>query len=118
MTLWLGRGLALVALATAAILVVLDLTPGFTTKTEHTFLAAAPLALVSLANLVYHAARRPGLMEMVKALLLSSAFGFWSLNQLLPTLPVAPLLNDLAIALFVLDVTLIVAGRAGRSHDL
>ncbi len=115
---WLGRGLALVALVTAGVLLVLDLTPGFMTKTEHTFVAAAALAAIALANLVYHAARQPGLMEMVKALLLSAAFGFWSLNQLLPTLPVAPLFNDLAIALFVLDLTIIVAGRARRSHDI
>jgi hypothetical protein len=47
---------------------------------------------------------------MVKAILLAVAFLFWAANQLWPELPQATLFNDLAIALFVLDVFLTMIG--------
>jgi hypothetical protein len=42
--------------------------------------------------------------------MLAAAFGAWSANQLWPTIPQATALNDLAIALFVLDVFLVILG--------
>jgi hypothetical protein len=56
-------------------------------------------------------------MEFVKALLLAIAFLFWAANQLWPDLPQATLFNDIAIALFVLDVFLVMAGWPAASHD-
>ena len=43
----------------------------------------------------------------MKRVLLSAAFLFWAANQLFPTKGWAPVANDLAIALFVLDLALI-----------
>jgi hypothetical protein len=114
---WTGRVLALLAITGGVALVGLDLATGFTSRGEHRIVSAAPLALIAVANLVYHAVRRPPPIEMLKAGLLSAAFIFWSLYQLLPTLAVAPIFNDLAIALFVLDITLIVAAGAGGPRD-
>ncbi|MFY9615367.1 MAG: hypothetical protein WAT58_08210 [Candidatus Dormiibacterota bacterium] len=114
---WTGRVLALLAIAGGVALVGLDLATGFTSHSEHSIVSAVPLALIAVANLVYHAVRRPPPIEMLKAGLLSAAFIFWSLYQLLPTLALAPVFNDLAIALFVLDITLIVAAGAGGPRD-
>lgn len=56
-------------------------------------------------------------MEFVKALLLAIAFLFWAANQLWPALRQATLFNDIAIALFVLDVFLVIAGWPAASQD-
>jgi hypothetical protein len=76
----------------------------------HLLLGAAPLALIALASLIYQATRRPRPLEIVKAVVLAAAFLFWAANQLLPDSAHATLLNDLAIALFVLDVFLSIIG--------
>ena len=56
-------------------------------------------------------------MEMVKAVMLALAFLFWAANQLWPDLPQATLFNDIAIALFVLDVFLVIVGWPATSPD-
>jgi hypothetical protein len=48
--------------------------------------------------------------EFVKAIVLAAAFLFWAANQLWPDLRQATLFNDIAIALFVLDVLLVMIG--------
>jgi hypothetical protein len=47
----------------------------------------------------------------VKTIILASAFLFWAANQAWPMLHQATLFNDLAIALFVVDVLLSMKGR-------
>jgi hypothetical protein len=56
-------------------------------------------------------------MEFVKAILLSIAFFFWAANQLWPDLRAATLFNDIAIALFVLDVFFVIVGWPATSPD-
>jgi len=46
------------------------------------------------------------------------AFLFWAANQLWPRFTQAPLFNDIAIALFVLDVFFVKSVAARRSLDL
>jgi hypothetical protein len=46
----------------------------------------------------------------LKATVLAAAFLLWAANQFWPQAPSATLWNDLAIALFVVDVFLVVAG--------
>jgi hypothetical protein len=60
---------------------------------------------------VYEALRRPAPSELIKAILLACAFLFWAANQFWPALRQATLFNDIAIALFVLDVFLAIIGR-------
>jgi hypothetical protein len=73
--------------------------------------------MIALAYLVYQIAHRPAAMEILKALMLAVAFLFWAANQLWPTLPQATLFNDIAIALFVLDVFLVIIGWPKSSPD-
>jgi hypothetical protein len=56
-------------------------------------------------------------MEFLKAVMLAVAFLFWGANQLWPNLPQATLFNDIAIALFVLDVFLVMLGWPATSLD-
>jgi hypothetical protein len=56
-------------------------------------------------------------MEFVKAVLLAMAFLFWAANQFWPDLRQATLFNDIAIALFVFDVFLVIIGWPPASVD-
>jgi hypothetical protein len=109
--------LGVLTLAGVVVLLVWDADPGLFPVRAHDILAAFPLALIALAYLVYQAAHRPARLEMLKAILLAIAFLFWAANQLWPNLPQATLFNDIAIALFVLDVFLVIVGWPATSPD-
>ena len=109
--------LGLITLASIAVLLAWDAFPRLFPERAHDLLASFPLALIALAYIVYQAAHRPPRKEVVKAVLLAVAFLFWSANQLWPNLPQATLFNDIAIALFVLDVFLVMVGWPGTSPD-
>jgi len=109
--------LGMATLASVGVLLVWDAFPGLFPARAHDLLAAFPLALIALAYLVYQSAHRPSLMEVLKAILLSIAFLLWAANQLWPDLPQATLFNDLAIALFVLDVFLVMIGWPAVAPD-
>ena len=103
--------LGVVTLAGVGLLLLWDILPGLFPAGAHDFLAAVPLALIACACLVYEVVRRPARAEVVKAILLASAFLFWAANQFWPTLRQATLFNDIAIALFVFDVFLAMIER-------
>jgi len=104
-------------LASVVVLLVWDAFPALFPKDAHNILGALPLALIALAYLVYQTVRRPGRAEVFKAALLAIAFLLWSGNQLWPEASYATLLNDLAIALFVLDVFFVLIGWPASSPD-
>ncbi|MHB8574983.1 MAG: hypothetical protein ACYDCQ_06575, partial [Dehalococcoidia bacterium] len=87
-----------------------DAVPQVFPPRAHLLLGAVPLGLVAIASLIYQATKRPRPLEVTKAVVLAAAFLCWAANQLLPDIPGAMLLNDLAIALFVLDVFLTIVG--------
>ena len=96
-------------------LLVWDVRPGLFPEGAHDLLGAIPLALIAVAYLAYRNVRRLGLGELTKAVLLAIAFLFWAANQFLPQWSQATLFNDIAIALFVLDVFLLIVGWPTRS---
>jgi hypothetical protein len=102
--------LGLLTLASAALLLVWNLAPDRFPARAHDVLGAAPLAAIALAGLAYQAARPSGWRDFVKTGLLAAAFLLWAGNQLWPADPRAGLMNDLAIALFVLDVFFVIVG--------
>jgi hypothetical protein len=101
---------AALTLVTVVALLVWDLAPSAFPTRAHDVLGAAPLALIALSFLIYQAPRRLNRLEAVKTIALVAAFLFWAANQFLPNSPHATLFNDLAIALFVLDVVLSIVG--------
>ncbi len=102
-------------LASVGVLFAWDADPALFPARAHDFLAAFPLAMIAFAYLVYQAAHRPARWKLVKAILLAIAFLFWAANQLWPNLRQATLFNDIAIALFVLDVF---SGDGGLAGDI
>ena len=109
--------LGVVTLVDVAVLLAWDAFPRLFPAASHDYLASFSLAMIALAYLVYQAAHRPPWRELVKAILLAVAFLFWAANQLWPASPRATLFNDIAIALFVLDVFLVMVGWPAASAD-
>ncbi len=109
--------LGVLALAAAAAVLVCDACPPLFPGKGHDRLAAFSLALIAFSYLIYQAAHRPAWREWVKAILLAVAFLFWAVNQVWPNPRQAVVFNDLAIALFVLDVFLVMMGWPGASPD-
>jgi peptidoglycan/LPS O-acetylase OafA/YrhL len=109
--------LGLVTLISVGVLLAWDLNPTFFPAKAHNFLGALPLAMIAIAYLFYQSVRRPAAKEFVKAIMLAAAFLLWAANQFWPDLPQATLFNDLAIALFVLDVFLVIIGWPTTSPD-
>jgi peptidoglycan/LPS O-acetylase OafA/YrhL len=109
--------LGVIALASVAVLFAWDVRPTLFPANAHTLLGAFPLAMIGLAYLWYQSVHRPSRKEWLKAVLLAAAFLFWAANQLWPNLHQASLFNDIAIALFVLDVFLVMIGWPAASPD-
>jgi len=109
--------LGAVSLATVAVLFVWDAFPRLFPAGSHDVLAGFSLAMIAVAYIVYQIAHRPAPAEFLKAALLAVAFLFWAVNQYWPASPAATLFNDLAIALFVLDVFLVIVGWPASSPD-
>ncbi len=70
-----------------------------------------PLALIALAAIVHRLERPWTWDELGRTLLLAAAFLCWSANQFWPSFARATLLNDLAVALFVIDVWWTIVSR-------
>ncbi len=109
--------LGVITLADVAVLLVWDAFPWLFPARSHDFLAAFSMAGIAFSYLVYQGVHRPPARELMKAVMLAVAFLFWGANQLWPDLPQATLYNDIAIALFVLDVFLVMIGWPPTSPD-
>jgi len=109
--------LGVLTLVSLGMLLGWNVNPKFFPIRAHGFLAAFPLTMIAIAYLLHQSARRPSAKEFLKAMMLAVAFLFWAANQLWPDLREATLLNDIAIALFVLDVFLVMTGWPTTSPD-
>lgn len=109
--------LGILTLASLVPLLLWDALPHLFPMQAHNFLGALPLALIAIAYLVYQTIRRPGMAELFKAILLATAFLCWAGNQLWADAQYANLLNDIAIAFFVLDVFFVIVGWPKSSSD-
>jgi hypothetical protein len=109
--------LGIITLADVVVLLVWDAFPSVFPAGSHDALGAASLALIAVAYLVYQFERRPAAAEFFKAIMLAAAFLFWAANQFWPSSPRATLFNDVAIALFVLDVFLVIVGWPAALPD-
>jgi hypothetical protein len=109
--------LAGLTLLSVAILIAWNIVPSRFPAKAHAVLGALPLAMIAISYLVYQVVHRPPGRELAKAILLAAAFIFWAANQLWPNSLLATLWNDIAIALFVLDVFMVIVGWPPTSPD-
>jgi thiol:disulfide interchange protein len=115
MTLWrrptVGMWMAAVVVAalmmvSALVLLIWNSFPQLFPPNAHITLAAIPLVLAAGSAVLYQMARRPRPLEVFKVAVVAAAFLSWAVNQALGNSPRALIFNDLAIALFALDVFL------------
>jgi hypothetical protein len=98
------------ALLSVGALMICDASPAHFPANVHDTLATLPLVLAATALVLLQAVRRARLAEWAKATILAVAFLFWGASQIWVDRTIAMLLNDSAVALFVLDVVLAVFG--------
>jgi hypothetical protein len=109
--------LGIFTLVSVAVLLARDVVPTRFPANAHAVLGAFPLVMIAVTYLVYQSVHRPPWRELVKAILLAAAFALWAANQLWPNSAFATLWNDIAVALFVLDIFLVIVGWPATSPD-
>jgi len=83
----------------------------FFTILPHAPISAAPLLFIGAAYLGFQVLIRPKPLDLFKALMVSSAFILWGVDQLLPGGRVATTLGDVVITLYVLDLGWVMIDR-------
>jgi hypothetical protein len=109
-------GLGVLTLASVGVLLVRDVFPRLFPARAHDLLAALPLVLAAALVLALHIVRRTGRRQLPKTLGLVAAFLFWAANSLWPHSSPAATFNDIAIALFAVDVVLLIGPRPRGSE--
>jgi hypothetical protein len=127
---WTASALALVAILSSAALLLSDAAPTLIAELKvvvamvlrawallgHAPLSAIPLLLVGSGYIVLQGLLRPAPIELLKRLLLGSAFVLWGIVQLMPPGVLATDLGDLVIALYVLDLGIIIQGELREDY--
>ena len=96
---------------TALVKFVVAMAPRAWALLGHAPLSAMPLILAGGSYIALQGLLRPPPTELVKRLLLGSAFLLWGIVQLMPPSVLATDLGDLVIALYVLDLGMIIQGE-------
>jgi hypothetical protein len=94
----------LLAFASGALLLVKDTPLSLLQHLEHAPVSALPLLLIGLASLCFQIVVRPTPLDLFKAGIVSAAFIFWGIDQLLPASWEATALGDIVIVLYVIDL--------------
>ena len=113
----ISLSLGVLTLLSVGFLLLWDVAPNVFPARAHDVLGALPLTLIAITYLIYQTVQKPRTGELLKAVLLATAFILWAANQFWPESSQATLFNDLAIALFVLDLFLIVVSRTKTSSS-
>lgn len=117
--------LALMAVACSVVLLLMDaapwavaLLPDGARALPHaaSFIArapitAAPLLMAGASYVALQLILRPRPLELLKRLMLASAFILWGIDQLMPPGPLSTAIGDLVISLFVFDLALIIVAQ-------
>ncbi|HSY22057.1 MAG TPA: hypothetical protein VK841_08090 [Polyangiaceae bacterium] len=86
-----------------------DAAPARFPSGSHDVFGAGPLFAIAVAYFAQQLAQRPPLGGWVRAGIVVVAFVAWAANQYFPNDGLATLWNDIAIALFVIDIFLSIA---------
>lgn len=84
----------------------------------HAPISAAPLLFIGAAYLGFQVLLRPKPLDLFKALIVSSAFILWGVDQLLPGGRVATTLGDVVITLYVLDLGWVMIDRLKQRNRI
>jgi hypothetical protein len=119
---WITRSLAVMAVVSCIALVAVGATPLLTAwstaiarwtargwaQIKVVPLSAIPLLLAGASYIVLQALLRPRPLELLKRMMLGSAFLLWGVTQLMPASALTTELGNVVIALYVIDLGLII----------
>ena len=91
--------------------IILLLSDVFPNLLLHAPVSAAPLLLIGATYLAFQVLMRPNPLDLFKALIVSSAFLLWGIDQLLPPGWFATTLGDVVIVLYVIDLGWMIVDR-------
>jgi hypothetical protein len=100
--------LAIFAVVASAVLLGVDGFPALATRWGHAPASAAPLILIGTAYLLMSALAHVSPLDLLKRLLLAAAFILWGIDQLMTPGPLARLIGDVVITLYVFDLALMI----------
>ena len=106
--------LFVLALAGIVALVGTDLLHQYRVTLLHQHLDAWPLILIGLSYIALQVAEKQSHADRAKGIFLGIAFLFWGTEQLLPPSRLVTFLDEGAVTIFVLDVSVIVWSRLNR----
>lgn len=105
------------ALAGNVILIGVDVLHGFALSTLHQHLDALPLMMIGLSYIALQLASTGDRADRIKGIFLGIAFLCWGGEQLLPTSKIVTLLDEGAVTIFVVDVSLVIWSRIRRPES-
>jgi hypothetical protein len=114
-SLWrIGLLLLASAMATVGILVVSDAAHGLRLTSLHSHLGALALIMIGASYVNLQIISRRPRHELVKGILLGSAFALWGMEQLLPPSRWTTAMDTAVIAIFVVDLGMIILNGLER----
>jgi hypothetical protein len=109
--------LVLLAVAASVVALVLDVAPVSFSEAAHSAVSPAPLFLIGAAFIALQVWLRPGLASLVKRGMVALAFVLWGVDQLLPPGGLAITLGDIVVALFVVDLAIVIRQETRGDPD-
>jgi hypothetical protein len=112
--LWrIGLLLLATALATIGILIISDVAAGLRSTSLHSHLGAVALIMIGTSYVSLQIISRRPRHELVKGIL-GGAFAFWGIEQLLPASRGTTAMDTAVIAIFVVDLGMIILNGLER----
>ena len=107
--------IVILAFVAGIILLLCDI---FLTVFPHAPISAAPLLFIGVAYLGFQMLIKPTPIDLFKALIVSTAFILWGVDQLLPSGWFATTLGDVVITLYVIDLGWMMLDRLKQSNKV
>jgi hypothetical protein len=105
--------LVIFALLAGILLLLSDI---FSFSFPHAPISSAPLLLIGAAYLAFQLLTGPTLLDLCKALIVSSAFILWGIDQILSPGWFATTLGDVVIVLYVIDLSWLMLDRLKQKY--
>jgi hypothetical protein len=101
---WSPVAIGLVAILSLVPLLWWDVAPARFPSRSHDVFGAIPLFAIAAAHFAQQVIQKPSRLGWLRAVIVVAAFVAWAANQYWPEHALATLWNDIAIALFVIDI--------------
>jgi len=106
----------LLALGGIVILIGSDVAHHMRLTSSHEHLDALPLVMIGLSYITLHLSKHHGRADQIKGIALGVAFLLWGGEQLLPSSKLVTVMDEGAVTIFVVDLSVIVWGHLNQAE--